>query len=745
MAEERIVYRTCPLCEATCGLELTIRGRELVRVRGDRDDVFSGGYICPKGVALTDLERDPDLLRTPMVRDGDGFREATWDEAFARVDAGLRPILQDHGPQSVAVYLGNPNVHNLAGLLYNRVLLRALGTRNIFTATTVDQMPKQVSAALMFGSALSIPIPDVDRTDHFLILGANPMVSNGSLFTAPDIPGRLRALRKRGGKIVVVDPRRTQTAKVADEHHFIVPGTDAHLLFGIVHTLFDEGLVSMGVLEEHVNGVDEVRRLADDFPPETVADVCGIPAVEIRRMAREVAAAPTAAVYGRIGTCTQEFGTVASWLVDVINALTGNLDRPGGAMFTKTATGGANTSGQPGVGKGVTLGRHHSRVRGLPEALGELPVACLAEEILTPGEGQVRALITVAGNPAISTPDGGRLETALEAVDFMVSVDIYLNQTTRHADVILPGEPALTRDHYDVAFYALSCRNVANYSPPALPVAGGMLQEWEVLLRLAGIAAGQGPDADVAFLDALFARQMIDRGVRNPSSPAHGADPEGAWTALGERTGPARILDILLRTGPYGDGFGADPEGLTLATLEANPHGVDLGPLQPRIPEVLRTPSGKIELAPEPLVDDTARLAGSLGRRRNGHMVLIGRRQLRSNNSWMHNLPTCSGGANRCTMHIHPDDAARFGVTDGGAAAVTSSAGTIEVEAAVTDEIMPGVVSIPHGWGSTDGTRATVAARDPGTNSNILSPADLLDPLSGNAVLNGIPVTVAPA
>jgi anaerobic selenocysteine-containing dehydrogenase len=745
MTETRTVYRTCPLCEATCGLELTLEGRELVKVRGDRDDVFSHGYICPKAVALIDLERDPDVVRTPLVRDGDGFREASWEEAFERVDAGLRPIIEAHGPDAVAVYLGNPNVHNMAGLLYNRVLLLALGTSNLYTATSVDQMPKQVSAAYMFGTGLSIPIPDVDHTDHMVILGANPLASNGSLFTAPDLPGRLRAVRKRGGKLVVVDPRRTQTAEIADEHHFIVPGTDAHLLFAIVHTLFAEELASLGRLAEHTVGIDEVRAAALPFSPEAVAPVCGIAAEEIKRMAREIAAAPNAVVYGRIGTCTQEYGTLASWLVDVINVITGNLDREGGAMFPTPAAGSPNTAGTPGMGRGAQFGRRRSRTHDFPEHFGEFPVAHLADEILTEGPGQVHAMITVAGNPAASTPDAGRLDRALEGLDFMVAVDIYVNQTTRHADVILPGQSTLTREHYDIAFSALACRNVANYSPPSLPLADGEVNEWEVLLRLAAICAGQGPHADIEALDELAARQVLDRGLKSPSSPAKGADADESWKKVASRRGPERLLDILLRTGPFGDGFGAKPDGLTLERVEENPHGVDLGPMVPRIPEVLRTPSGKIELAPEPIIADVERLRGSLSRRRNGELVLVGRRQLRSNNSWMHNLPTLAGGSNRCTVQINIDDAARLGISDGTLARVSSSAGSIDVEAEVCDTVMPGVVSIPHGWGlNGDRVRASVGAEDPGVNSNVLAPSDLIDPLSGNAVLNGIPVTVAP-
>ncbi|HEX9713657.1 MAG TPA: molybdopterin-dependent oxidoreductase [Actinomycetota bacterium] len=742
---ERVAHRTCPLCEATCGLTLTLQDRELVKVRGDDEDVFSKGYLCPKAIALIDLERDPDIVRTPLIREGEGFREASWDEAFELITEKLGGILSEHGRDAVAVYLGNPNVHNLAGSLYAKPLLKSLGTRNIYSATTVDQMPKQLAGGLMFGTGLSVPIPDVDNTSYLLILGANPFVSNGSLLTAPDLPGRLRALRRRGGKLVVADPRRTRTAEEADEHLSIVPGTDAHFLFAIVQTLFADGLVSLGRLEQHTAGVEEVRALAQPFTPEAAEPVCGIPAETIRRIARELAAAKTAAVYARIGTCTQEFGTLASWLVDVINVLTGNLDRPGGALFTKPAAGSPTTAGAPGKGRGVRTGRHRSRVRGAPEVLGELPVACLAEEILTPGEGRVRALITLAGNPVVSTPDATTLARAFDALDFMVSIDIYINDTTRHADVILPGEPALSRSHYDVAFYALSCRNIARYSPAINPVPDGQIPEWQVLLRMTGIAAGAA-DATVEQLDEMVAREVLARGLRNPSSPANGVEEDEAWKAVGDRTGPERLLDILLRSGPYGDAFGREPDGLSLELLEQHPHGIDLGPLQPRIPEILRTPSGMIELAPEPIVADCARLSESLGRRRNGALVLIGRRQLRSNNSWMHNLPLLAGGSNKCTLHIHPDDASRFGIAEGGAVTVTSSAGSVRIEAEVTDEVMPGVVSIPHGWGAADdGVRAAVAAGQARTNSNVLAPSDMIDPLSGNAVLNGIPVTITPA
>jgi anaerobic selenocysteine-containing dehydrogenase len=713
-------YRTCPLCEATCGLAIDVEGGEVTKVRGDAQDVFSHGFLCPKGVSLKPLHEDPDRLRVPLV---DG-REASWDEAFAVVDERLRAVIEAGGHDAVAIYVGNPAAHSLSNLVYGRALLKALGTKNVYTASTVDQMPKQVAAGFMFGGGLSVPVPDVDRTDYLLVLGANPLASNGSLMTAPDMRGRLKALRRRGGRVVVVDPRRSRTAEESDEHLFIRPGTDALFLFALVHVLDAEGLVTP---VDHLDGVEEVLALAQDFAPGPVADVTGIPASTIERVACELAGAPRAAVYGRIGTCTQEFGTLASWLVDVLNALTGNLDREGGAMFARAAAGASNTIGPPGRGRGLKPGRWQSRVRGAPEVFGELPVACLAEEIETPGEGQVRALITVAGNPVLSTPDGARLGHALEGLDFMLSLDIYVNETTRHADVVLPAPSPLARSHYDIALFQLAIRNVANYSPPVIDgeAAGEPPDEWRTLLRLAGSAGGAGPNVDVDALDAMVAGEAARRA---------GLDPQEALAAVAPRVGPERILDILLRAGPY---------ELTLADLEAAPHGIDLGPLQPRLPEVLRTPSGMVELAPPAIVADVPRLRAALERSPNGDLVLIGRRQLRSNNSWMHNLDMLVRGPARCTLHIHPDDAARIGLADGEDATVRSAAGNVVAPVEVTDAIMPGVVSIPHGWGhDVPGTRLSVAREHAGVNCNLLTGTAEVEPLSGNAILNGVPVEV---
>jgi anaerobic selenocysteine-containing dehydrogenase len=736
---------TCPLCEATCGLELTVEDEAVTKVRGDADDVFSKGFICPKGASIADLDTDPDRVTTPLIKRNGRFEKASWDEAFAEIDRRLPPLLDEHGRDTAAVYVGNPAAHNFSAILYGRVLLKALGTKNVYTASTVDQMPKQVSAGHMFGAALSVPIPDVDRTDHLIILGANPLASNGSLMTAPDMRGRLRAIRKRGGRVVVVDPRRSRTAQEADEHHFIRPGTDALLLFAMVNVIFEEGLADPGDLAEHISGLDELRAAAAPFTPEAAAGPTGIAADEIRRLARELAAAERAAVYGRIGTCTQEFGTLASWLVDVLNAITGNLDREGGAMFTRAAAGQTNSTGNPGSGRGFSQGRWASRVRGLGEAFGELPVAALAEEIDTPGEGQVRALLTLAGNPAVSTPNSARLAAALESLDFMVSFDVYINETTRHADVILPGTSPLRRSHYDVALYQLAIRNVANYSAPVLEPNPAVPDEWRTILRLTGVATGQGPNADVDAIDDFVAAEAVRRELATPGSRLEGREAAEILAELEGRSGPERLLDLLLRAGPYGDRFGEDPEGLTLDRLEAAPHGIDLGPLEPRLPDALRTRTGKVELAPEPILADVPRLEAALGRSVNGAMVLVGRRHLRSNNSWMHNVPRLVSGPPRCTAHVNPSDAERLGLADGEPARVSSDAGEIEIPVEVTENVMPGVVSIPHGWGhDVEGVELSVAGANAGSNSNFLAREDLIDPLSGNAVLNGIPVELSP-
>jgi anaerobic selenocysteine-containing dehydrogenase len=744
-APKRVAYRTCPLCEAGCGLEITLQGDSVTRIRGDRDDVFSHGFICPKGSTLKQLHEDPDRLRRPLVKRDGRFEEVEWSEAWAEVEARLLPVLERHGRAAAGVYVGNPNAHNLGALTFLRPLLKAFGTPNLFSASTVDQRPKEISSALMFGGGLTVPVPDIDRTDHLLMLGANPYASNGSLATAPDWPGRIEALLERGGRLVVVDPRRSRTAEAASEWVPIRPGTDPFLLMAMVNVLVADDLVEVGPLSEWLTGLDEIVAICAEFTPEAVAPVTGIDAGTTRRLARELAAAQTACVYGRIGTTTAEFGTVTSWLVDVLNALTGNLDRPGGAMFPRAAAGASNTRGAPRVGRGLRLHRHRTRVRGLGETMGELPVACLAEEIDTPGEGQIRALVTVAGNPVLSTPNSARLDAALESLECMVSVDIYLNETTRHADVILPVPSTLQKPHYDLALLQLAIRNVANYSEPLLPLEEGQPDEWEVFATLALVLQGMGA-GDPAIVDDLVIGSLVDATIADETSPAHGRDRDEILAALEPRRGPERVLDLLLRTGPYGEGFGKGPGTLSLDELLAQPHGIDFGPLEPRLPDVLRTPDGMLRLAPEEIVADVERLRAGLVDRADHPFLLVGRRDLRSNNSWMHNVAVLVKGKPRCTAHLHPDDAARLGLADGDAALVRSRVGEVRIPVEVTDAIAPGVVSIPHGWGhDVEGVSMAVASEHAGVNSNVLADELLVDALSGNAVLNGIPVEISAA
>ena len=737
-------YRVCPLCEATCGLELTISGGAISGVRGDRDDVFSKGFICPKGAAFGRLDNDPDRLRLPMIREGALWREVSWDAAFAAVAKGLAGVVTAHGRQSVGLYLGNPNVHTLAGGLYAAGLARALGSPNVFSASTVDQMPKHVSCGLMFGDPLAIPVPDLDRTDFLLVLGANPLESNGSLATAPDWPGRLKALKARGGRLVVVDPRTTRTAAMADTHLAIRPGTDSYLLAAIAREILGSGpgsgLVALGDLVDRVSGLDELPGMLADFTPDVAAKVCGISSSAITALARDLAAAPTAAVYGRIGTSTTEFGTIASWLVDVLNVLTGNLDRAGGAMFPLAPHRRRGT----GSGRGFRLGRWSSRVRGFPEVKGELPAAVMAEEMSTAGDGQIRAMITVAGNPVLSTPDGAGLDAAMAGLEFMVAVDPYLNETTRRAHVILPPPPPSRSAHYDMAFSDLAIHNTARFNPASLPLEDGDLDEPTILARLTLIALGE-PDAPARLVDDRLIGATLAKAAQDPKSPVYQRDSDDLCGLLTGSNTTEQRLDMLLRLGAYGDGFGSNPTGLSLGALIEAPHGIDLGSLEPRIPEILKTPSGRIELAPMEIRQDLERLRTGIDARRDD-LVLIGRRHLRSNNSWMHNLTVLNSGSNTCTLQIHPDTAAEIGVTDGADARVTSRAGEVTVPVEVTDGIRPGVVSLPHGWGhSLPGTRGSVAAARPGVNTNLLTDPLAVDPLSGTSVLNGIPVNVEPA
>ncbi len=747
-APDTKAQRICPLCEATCGLTLTLDSGTVTSVRGDDQDVFSHGFLCPKGVALGELHADPRRLRRPLVRDESGeLREASWDEAFGVIRTRLGSIVADHGADAVGLYLGNPNVHSLAGTFMLPAFVRALGTMQRFSASTVDQMPKQAASALMFGTPLSVPVPDVDHTDYFLVLGANPMVSNGSLMTAADMPGRLRALRKRGGRLVVVDPIRTRTADIADEHIAIRPGSDALWLASIAHVLAPEPNFAAAESWLDAQQWETLVKALADFTPEATAAITGIDAPTTRRIAEELRSAQRPVVYGRMGTTTSgltldgdviPLATVSSWLIDVVNIAIGALDAPGGAMFPLPVAGGPTTEGTPGVGRGVTIpGRRRTRVRGLPSVLGEFPTSALAEEIDTPdpetGE-HIRAVFVVGGNPLISTPNGNRLTAAFDSLELLVCVDPYLTETGQHADVILPVASPLTRSHHDVVFNNLAVRNQARYSPPVFDIPEGEKDEAQVLLQLAAIAIGvtTGTEPTPDAVDDLIAFTVAQQACTDEASRAHGRDPADLLTAVGDRRGVDRVLDLRIRSGPYGDGFGAHPDGLTLDSLIAAPHGIDLGPLQPRLPEVLRTPTGQIEVAPGVLLDALASARPLLDRQPNpGRFTLIGRRQLRSNNSWMKGLPTLSGGSNVPTAMIHSHDARDLGIADGDDVRVSSSVGAITLPVVIKDEVTMGCVCIPHGWGEA--------------NVNVLVDVAAVDELGGTSVLSGIPVDVVPA
>ena len=741
----RTAYRTCPLCEAMCGLALRIRGATVEQTRGNPLDEFSRGYICPKGVALGELHKDRDRLRQPRLRENGRWRDASWDEAFQSAQRGLQGVLAAGERNAVGVYLGNPNVHNLAGLLYLRPLLRALNSRNLFTASTADQMPKEVANGLLYGDPEALAVPDVDRSHFLLLLGANPWESNGSLWTAPNLPERLRALRRRGGQFIVVDPRRTRSAERASQHLAIRPGADAPWLLSLINVLFAENLCEPDRLRPHLRGLDTVRDWVQPFTPERTEEHCGISAPTTRRIAQELAAAPAAAVYGRIGTTATAFGTLTSWAIDVLNILTGNLDRPGGVMFPHPAHARLH-SDQPG-GRGFSTGRWHSRVGGFPEVRGEFPSAALAEEIETPGPGQIRALICVAGNPVLSTPDGSRLDRALASLEFMVSVDLYQNETSRHAHVILPPPSPLERSHYDLSFTGAAVRTVARYSPPVFPRRGP--SEAEILARLALAVAGEGAGSDPTRVDREVLDRLIDAEVRNPHSPVAGRDPAALRAELKEEDPCDRVVDFLLRTGRYGEAFGANPGGLSLALLRERPHSMDFGPMEPRLPGLLRTPSGRIELAPEPIGAEVERLRAELhaslaGDATPAQLLLIGRRELHTNNSWMHNLPALRRKRERCTLWMHPADAEARGLANGNPVRIESRVAAVVAPLETTEAIRPGVVSLPHGYGHhRPGIALRIASHRPGASANDLVPGDT-DPLSGTAVLNGVPVEVAP-
>lgn len=729
--------RTCPLCEAMCGLEIHVeggrQGGRVTSIRGNPDDVWSRGHLCPKGVSLGAVHHDPDRLRRPLIKVDGAWQEVSWDRAFRRCTELLTPVIEKYGIGAVTAYTGNPLAHSFSLARYAGVLMGMSGMPVTYSPGTVDQWPKNLSSHLMYGLWWNFPVPDIERTDLLVIMGANPAASQGSLLAAPNVMGLIDGIRRRG-KVIVIDPVRTQTAAHADEWLPIVPGTDAALLLAVAHTLFAEDLIKPG---PHVDGVDTMRRVAADWPPDRVSAVTGIDSDTIRRLARELAGTERSVVYGRIGLCNQEFGSLASWLVDVVNILTGHFDTPGGAMFPRPAAWSITTQPLPGLEGGrPEFGRWQTRVRGAKEVLGQAPVSCMAEEIATPGAGQLKALITVAGNPVLSTPGGDKLDEVLPMLDAMISIDLWLNETTRHADVILPGLSPLEQPHHDDLILLFAIHSIANYSAPVFDP-GDRPHEWEILIRLTGLCTGTpAEDVDVAAIDdGFFDYLAFTRGLDGAALRKH-------YAASGLGGGPERILDLTLRTGPFGDQYGTNPGGLTLDLLKANPNGIDFGPMVSQVPDILGTAEKKIRLAPQYLLDDLPRLAARLERPAES-LVLVSRRHLRSNNSWLHNVPALMKGKDRCTLLIHPDDAARCGVTDDDVVTVKSAAGEIKVPVEITDAIMPGVVSLPHGWGhGKPGTRMSVANTSPGANTNALSLPTFVDEPSGNGALNGIPVTV---
>jgi anaerobic selenocysteine-containing dehydrogenase len=696
-------HRACHLCEAICGLTLETTQAEdgslaITSIKGDPLDTFSRGHICPKAVALQDIQNDPDRLHQPMLRVGSEWQPIAWEDAFALVAEKLAGIQARYGQNSVAVYQGNPSVHNYGLMTHSNYFLGLLKTRNRFSATSVDQLPHHLSSHLMYGHGLLLPIPDIDHTDFMLILGGNPLASNGSIMTVPDVEKRLKAIQARGGKVVVVDPRRSETAAIADQHLFVRPGGDAALLFGLLNTLFAENLTRASHLP--VDGLDDVRRAIAGFTAEAMSRQCALPAEQIRQLARDFAAADRAVCYGRMGVSTQAFGTLCHWLVQLINLVTGNLDRPGGALCTTPAVDlVASTAGGH-------FNRWQSRVSGRPEYGGELPVSALAEEMLTEGEGQIRALVTVAGNPVLSTPNGRQLEQALDGLEFMVSVDLYINETTRYADLILPSTSALENDHYDTTFNMFAVRNVSRFNRAILPKPDGALHDWEIFVGLAKAFA------------------------------AH------TGVALKPTLPPAQMIDFGLRAGVYGD---ASSHQLSVAMLAEHPHGVDLGPLTPNLVARLKTANGRVQAAPAVILADLARFAAQPLPPAD-ELLLIGRRHVRSNNSWMHNYHRLVKGKPRHQLLMHPEDLARRQLSDGQRVKVSSRIGMIEVEVAASLDMMPGVVSLPHGWGhGRPGVQMTIASRQPGASANDLTDERQLDELSGNAALNGVPVHVAAA
>jgi anaerobic selenocysteine-containing dehydrogenase len=718
----RTVNRSCSLCEASCGLTFEVAGdrgdERIVSVRPDHDDVSSKGYVCPKGMAMAAVHHDPDRLRTPMRRRADGdFEPISWAEAFDLVAERLLAIRREHGSDAIATYVGNPVVHNHGAVLMRHGFLKALGTRNSFSAGSQDTSPRFAASHYLYGNSLVMPVPDVDRTDWFLCIGANPFVSQGSAASGPDMKNRIRAIRERGGKVVVVDPRRTETGRDADEVVRIRPGGDAAFLLAMVRLVVDRHGMAAGV-RESLDGWDRTWPLLQRLDLEAAARYAGVELATIERLAAEFTAAKHPVAYTRIGVCNNRFGTLATFAGDLLDIVAGRLGKKGGAMFATPALDTAmlvHSAGMDGHG------RWKSRVRGMPETLGDLPAACLAEEIETSGKGQVRALVTFAGNPALSLPNGKRIVAALERLDFMVSIDLYVNETTRHADVILPPAWSLADDHLDPLAPMFSLRNVARWSPPVVEKKDGELHDWEILHELA-LRMGGGPFG-MAPLDTLY------RAGRH----------------LGWKWDPTATADLVLRMGPRGDRFLPWSKGLSVAKLKKAEHGIDLGALEEGFAHRLFHKDGKIHVGETPFLAAIEELIATVSKEQNPDvLLLIGRRDLRTNNSWMHNVPALVAGKNRCTLFVHPSDAARSGIADGSDAVLTSRVHSAAVRVQVTDDMREGVVSLPHGWGHGASARwQKVAGAHAGVSVNDWTDDLEVEGIVGQSILNGVPVRLS--
>ncbi|WP_082518515.1 MULTISPECIES: molybdopterin-dependent oxidoreductase [unclassified Rhodococcus (in: high G+C Gram-positive bacteria)] len=709
----RITHGTCTLCEAMCGLEFTVTDEGVQSIRGDKKDPLSRGHICPKATALVDIHQDPDRVRRPLQRTKSGWRELEWKDAIDIVARRLAAIREEHGADAVGVYAGNPNVHSLGAMTHGIPFLSMLRTRNRYSATSLDQLPHQLTNMLFYGHQLRQPIADIDNTQFFLVLGANPMASNGSMMTVPDFGKRVKELRARGGRMVVVDPRRTETADVADTHLFVRPGTDAYLLLALVNVIVTDGSATPAA---YVDGLDAVSEAVAAFTPEAVAPRTGIDADVIRSLARDLASADSAAVYGRMGVSTQQHGTVCQWAVHVLNIVTGNLDRVGGVLFTDPAV---DLIANKITGRGH-FDKWRSRVRDLPEFSGELPASTLVDEMTVDGPGRVRAMVVASGNPVLSMPGGPRLDAAFRELDFMVSFDIYINETSRHADIILPSTTALEREHYDLIFSSFAVRNIAKFNPAVLPKPAGAMHDWEIFrdltLRYSAVRRRSLRDRTAGRLG----RASVVREVRT-------------------RLSPGRTIELLLL---------AARGRVTMRSLRKHPHGQDLGPLRPGLPGKLLTRTKRISLMHDVVTTDIDRLRATVtaAPRADGDLVLIGRRHVRSNNSWMHNSPRLVKGRPRHGLLAHPDDLARLGIADGDTVDVSSAAGTVRIDVTASETMMVGVVSIPHGFGhDRDGVRLDVARTVLGPSVNDITDPARVENVAGNAILNGVPVTLRPA